>query len=56
MADREILEKVQRRAIMMVTNIKGSYEERLATLGLRSLEDRRLRGDNKDFQNFNWQK
>ena len=44
-ADKEMLEKVQKRAIMMVTNIKGSYEERLATLGLRSLEDRRLRGD-----------
>ena len=45
MADKETLEKVQRRAIMMVSNLKGSYEERLATLGLRSLEGRRLRGD-----------
>ena len=44
-ADRELLERVQRRAIMMVTNIKGSYEERLAMLGMRTLEDRRLRGD-----------
>ena len=29
-ADQEILEKVQQRAVMMVTNIKGSYEERLS--------------------------
>ena len=47
MADKETLEKVQRRAIMMVSNLEGSwsYEEILATLGLRSLECRRLRGD-----------
>ena len=44
-ADKELLEKVQRRAIMMVTNLRGSYEERLAILGIRTLEDRRLRGD-----------
>ena len=30
---------------MMVTNVKGSYEERLVVLKLRTLEDRRLRGD-----------
>ena len=41
----ELLEKVQRRAVMMVTNIKGNYMERLAILGMRTLEDRRLRGD-----------
>ena len=29
----------------MVTNVKGSYEERLVVLKLRTLEDRRLRGD-----------
>ena len=44
-ADKEILEKVQRRDMMMVTNLKGSYEERLATLGMRTLEARRIRGD-----------
>ena len=44
-ADKEILEKVQRRAVMMVTNLKGSYEERLAVLKMRTLEDRRIRGD-----------
>ena len=45
MVDKEILEKVQRRAVMMVTNLKGSYEERLAILKMRTLEDRRIRGD-----------
>ena len=44
-ADKEILEKVQRRAVMMVTNVRGSYEERLAELKIRTLEDRRVRGD-----------
>ena len=44
-ADKEILEKVQKRAVMMVTNIRGSYEERLAILKMRTLEDRRVRGD-----------
>ena len=44
-ADKEILEKVQKRAVMMITNIKGSYEERLAVLKMRTLEDRRVRGD-----------
>ena len=39
-ADKEILVKVQRRAIIMVTNLKGSYEEMLAILGLRTLEAR----------------
>ena len=44
-ADMELLEKVQKRAVMMVTNIKGDYLERLAILGMRKLEDRRIRGD-----------
>ena len=45
MAAMELLEKVQRRAIMMVTNLRGYYEERLSILGMRTLQDRRLRGD-----------
>ena len=45
LGDKELLEKVQRRAVMMVTNLVGSYEERLSLLGLRTLEDRRVRGD-----------
>ena len=42
---KELLEKVQRRAVMMVTNIRETYEERLASLKMRTLEDRRIRGD-----------
>ena len=36
-ADQEILEKVQQRAVMMVTNIKGLYEERILKLRMRTL-------------------
>jgi hypothetical protein len=39
-------DKVQRRAVGMVTNLRrGTYEERLAEAGMLSLEDRRERGD-----------
>ena len=44
--DREVLEKVQRRAVGMVTNWRGrTYEDRLREAGLTTLVDRRLRGD-----------
>ena len=44
--DRDILEAVQRRAVGMVTNLRGrTYEERLAELGMVTLEKRRERGD-----------
>ena len=44
--DKEILEKVQRRALAMVSNLKGkSYEERLAEVNMTTLEKRRERGD-----------
>lgn len=44
--DIDSLERVQRRATKMITECKGqSYESRLKTLGLISLEDRRTRGD-----------
>ena len=45
-ADMEVLERVQRRAVMMVSNLQGkSYEERLAELDMVTLETRRRRGD-----------
>ena len=45
-ADKQCLEKVQMRAVRMVSNIKkGSYEERLKVLNLTTLEERRWRGD-----------
>ena len=46
LGDREVLEKVQRRAIGMVTNFRGrTYEEKLAEAGMTTLEERRRRGD-----------
>ena len=46
--DKEVLERVQRRAISMVSNLRrGSYEERLVEAGLLSLTDRRERGERK---------
>ena len=45
-ADIEVLERVQRRAVMMVSNLQGkSYEERLAELDMVTLETRRRSGD-----------
>ena len=42
----EVLERVQRRAVVMVTNLRGrSYEDRLEEAGMTSLIDRRIRGD-----------
>jgi len=44
--DKEMIERVQRRFTRMIPSIrKLPYEERLAALGLWSLEDRRLRAD-----------
>ena len=45
-ADKLCLEKVQMRAVNMVSNIgKGSYIEKLSKLKLTTLEERRWRGD-----------
>jgi len=44
--DVNTLEKVQRRALRMVTSLgAATYEEKLSILGMQSLEDRRRRGD-----------
>jgi hypothetical protein len=45
-ADKEVLEKVQRRAVAMVSGLRGrDYEDRLRELGLTTLEERRHQAD-----------
>ena len=45
-ADKEALERVQRRAVAMVSGLTGTtYKERLEEIGLMSLETRRIRFD-----------
>ena len=42
----ELLEKVQRRAIRMMSDVKGkTYEQKLKDAGLMLLKERRIRGD-----------
>ena len=44
--DKEVLEKVQQKLIRLISDKKGdSYEERLDSVGLTSLVERRVRGD-----------
>ena len=43
--DKDILEKIQRRATRRMSDVSGNYEERLKTLQLTTLEERRARGD-----------
>ena len=45
-ADKEVLEKVQRRMVRMISDKRGNtYEERLKNIGLTTLTERRERGD-----------
>ncbi len=45
-ADKEVLEKVQRRTVQMVSGLKAhTYEDRLKELGLTTLEERRHQAD-----------
>ena len=44
-ADKELLENVQRRAVRMVSGLNGTYEEKLKKLGMTTLEANRVRGD-----------
>ena len=43
--DIDLLENVQRRAVCAVSGLNGTYEEKLLSLNMLSLEQRRLRGD-----------
>ena len=44
--DKKVLEKVQERALRMISNLKGKcYEDRLKEVGMTTLEERRRRGD-----------
>ena len=43
--DIDALEKIQRRATRRISNIRGTYPERLKQLNLTTLEERRKRGD-----------
>ena len=44
--DKEVMEKVQRRMMRMISDKKGkTYEEQLKSVGLTTLEERRERGD-----------
>ena len=43
--DIDAIEDVQRRAVRQISGLKGSYEDKLAQIGLTTLVDRRARGD-----------
>ena len=41
----DTLEKIQHRATRRMSDVRGTYQERLEQLGLTTLEERRTRGD-----------
>ena len=43
--DITLLEKVQKRALRQISNLPGTYEEKLEKTGLTTLQQRRIRGD-----------
>ena len=43
--DIDVLEKVQKRALRLISGLSGDYEEKLGLVGLPTLENRRKRGD-----------
>ena len=43
--DMDVLEKIQHRATRRMSDVRGTYPERLEQLGLTTLEKRRARGD-----------
>ena len=43
--DAEVLERVQHRATRRMSDVRGTYEDRLRQLNLTTLEERRTRGD-----------
>ena len=44
-ANIETVEKVQKRFVSLIPGLTGTYEEKLQSLGLQSLEERRKRSD-----------
>ena len=43
--DIDALEKVQKRFVRQISNVSGTYEEKLNKIGLTTLQERRVRGD-----------
>ena len=44
-ADKDLLENGHRRAVRMISGLKGTYEEKSKAVGLVTLEENRVRGD-----------
>ena len=44
-ADKDLLENVQKRAVKMISGLNGTYEEKLKAVGLTRLEENRVSGD-----------